>query len=283
MEPEASVRDLDGRARRLETGLPGGGRMVWRVWGDGPALVLLHGGYGSWLHWSRNIGDLSRDFTIVAPDMPGFGDSDRAEEPVTVDLMAGIIVSGLRGVLGEGARYRIVGFSFGSVIGGHMPRVAGDALDQLIVVGFNRVGLWKLRRPPMVNWREARTPEELEAAQRHNLGSLMFYDKARIDDLSIHLQTVNTARARVRSLDIAQSHDLPARLEEVHAPVAGIWGEHDVTLLTGADDVVRAMRGHVPDADCVVIPGAGHWVQYEAADEFNTTVRAVVGRAEAKA
>jgi len=29
--------------------------VVWRTWGTGTPLVLLHGGYGSWLHWVRNI------------------------------------------------------------------------------------------------------------------------------------------------------------------------------------------------------------------------------------
>jgi len=49
--------------------------MVWRVWGGGPPLVLLHGGTGSWMHWIRNIEELARDFTVVAPDIPGSGES----------------------------------------------------------------------------------------------------------------------------------------------------------------------------------------------------------------
>ena len=49
-----------------------GGKMVWRVWGEGGApLVLLHGGSGSWMHWIRNVEDLSRDFMVLVPDLPG--------------------------------------------------------------------------------------------------------------------------------------------------------------------------------------------------------------------
>ncbi len=52
--PQAFLNRLDAAATRQETQL-GTGRMVWRSWGSGPALVLLHGGSGSWRHWVRNI------------------------------------------------------------------------------------------------------------------------------------------------------------------------------------------------------------------------------------
>ena len=45
----AFVDGIAAEAQRLETPC-GDGSMVWRVWGSGPPLVLLHGGYGSWMH-----------------------------------------------------------------------------------------------------------------------------------------------------------------------------------------------------------------------------------------
>ncbi|HJZ17892.1 MAG TPA: hypothetical protein VJ251_21020, partial [Stellaceae bacterium] len=66
----AFVKGVAAEARRVETRC-GNGHMVWHVWGDGPALALLHGGYGSWTHWIRNVIPLSRTFTVAAPDLPG--------------------------------------------------------------------------------------------------------------------------------------------------------------------------------------------------------------------
>ncbi len=57
-------------------------------------------------------------------------------------------------------------------------------MRQLIVIAFNRLGLWALQRPAMKNWREAETREQLEAAQRFNLSALMIHDPALIDDLA---------------------------------------------------------------------------------------------------
>ena len=74
------VHGIAAEAERIDTPC-GDGTMAWRCWGSGPPLVLLHGGYGSWMHWIRNVLPLSRQFTVIAPDMPGlgeFGDPARA-------------------------------------------------------------------------------------------------------------------------------------------------------------------------------------------------------------
>jgi pimeloyl-ACP methyl ester carboxylesterase len=58
----------------------GDGHLVWRVWGGAapelPALVLLHGGFGAWNHWVRTIAALEPYYRVIAPDLPGCGDSD---------------------------------------------------------------------------------------------------------------------------------------------------------------------------------------------------------------
>ncbi len=69
--------------------------MVWRSWGAGPPLVLLHGASGSWTHWIRNVLPLAARFRVLAPDMPGFGDSDAPPEPHTADGLADLVVAGL--------------------------------------------------------------------------------------------------------------------------------------------------------------------------------------------
>ena len=94
----AIVEGVAAEAQRIETPC-GDGSMVWRVWGSGPPLVLLHGGYGSWMHWIRNVLVLAREFTVIAPDLPGLGESATPPEPHTAEAMAQIIVDGLATIL----------------------------------------------------------------------------------------------------------------------------------------------------------------------------------------
>ena len=147
----ALVEGIAAEAERIETPC-GDGAMVWRCWGGGPPLVLLHGGYGSWMHWIRNVLPLSRQFTVIAPDLPGLGESATPPEPWTAEGLAAIIVAGLDIVL---ARRRLsnrpaphlAGFSFGGVIGGSVAARLGDRLGGFTVVGSNGLGLERSPTP----------------------------------------------------------------------------------------------------------------------------------------
>ena len=92
--------------------------MVWRSWGEGPPLVLLHGASGSWTHWIRNIRPLAARFRVLVPDMPGFGDSDAPPEPHTADGLADLLAAPLNVMLPPPTRFDLAGFSFGGIIGG---------------------------------------------------------------------------------------------------------------------------------------------------------------------
>ena len=90
----AIVAGIEAKSRKERTPC-GDGSIVWRVWGAGEPLLLLHGGSGSWRHWVRNIEPLSRHFELWVPDIPGLGDSAMPPEPRTPMHIAEIMGAGL--------------------------------------------------------------------------------------------------------------------------------------------------------------------------------------------
>jgi pimeloyl-ACP methyl ester carboxylesterase len=263
----AFVKGVAAEARRVETPC-GDGHMVWHVWGDGPPLALLHGGYGSWTHWVRNVLPLSQTFAVAAPDLPGLGESATPPEPHTAEGLANIVVEGLELVFPDFTGLHIAGFSFGGVLGGHVAAQLGDRVRTFTIVGSNGLGLVRqptgLRRLP----EDASEPEALAVA-RHNLAALMIADPAKIDELAVYIQAQNAPRGRVKSRRFSRADTLARALPLIKARIDGIWGERDATAYPHLDDRARALRNVQPDARFEVIPGAGHWVQYEAADKFN--------------
>jgi pimeloyl-ACP methyl ester carboxylesterase len=271
----AFVEGVAAEAQRFETPC-GDGRLVWHSWGSGPALVLLHGGYGSWMHWIRNVLPLSRQFRVIAPDLPGLGESATPPEPWTAAGLAAIIVAGLGEIVPRDEELRLAGFSFGGVIGGSVAAQLGDRLRSFTVVGSNGLGLERsptpLRRVPS----DADEAEEF-ATHRYNLNQLMIADPGKIDELALYLQKTNHARARMRSRRFSRSGALVETLPKVKARLDGIWGERDATAYPHVDERARILRGIQPAARFAVVPGAGHWVQFEAADQFNPLLAEFAG------
>ena len=269
------VEGVAAEAQRIETPC-GAGTMVWRVWGSGPPLILLHGGYGSWTHWIRNVLVLARRFTVIAPDLPGLGESSTPPEPHTAEGLAAIIVEGLDIVLSKDAAPHIAGFSFGGVLGGHVAAQLGDRLRALTLVGSNGLGL--VRQPTALQRVPAGvSAEEALAVHRRNLGALMIADSAKIDELAVYIQSQNAPRGRVRSRRFSRADTLARALPLVKARLDGIWGARDATAYPHLDERARVLRSFQPGARFEVIAGAGHWVQYEAAERFNPLLAEIAG------
>ena len=266
---QALLERLDRTAEHWETPC-GDGTMVWRAWGSGPAVLLVHGGAGSWRHWVRNLPALTPSYTVVAPDLPGLGDSTRAPDPISADSVAAIVGQGLDKVLGPDAPIHVAGFSFGGVIAGVVAANAGDRVRSLTLIGTGGLGPPN-RSVELVRVRDKTGAERL-AAHRDNLLRMMLADPANVDALALEIQEQNTARARLNSGFMWMSRALHEALPRVHGHVHAFWGEHEMADRAMLDVRMALLRQARPDVEIEVIPEAGHWVFYEAAQHFNNAL-----------
>jgi pimeloyl-ACP methyl ester carboxylesterase len=262
--PAAVVADFERRAIRLETPC-GDGSLVWRSWGRGPPLLLMHGSHGAWSHWIRNIDALALTRTVWAPDLPGFGESAMPprEEHAAI---AEVIAAGARTLIGDAQAIDVVGFSFGGVVAAHVAAFHPAIVRRLILVGTGGLDT------PMgeVDLRRVRglVDEERNAALRANLLGLMLHHAAAADDLAVYLHGRNGARGRLRAGPLVMPDKLLAVLPQVAAPISVVWGAHDRPHPDPAlqEQVLRKFQ---PDLEFRVIPEAGHWVMYEGDAKFN--------------
>ena len=266
--PELQGR-LDRAARRHETPC-GDGHMVWREWGTGRTVLLLHGSFGAWTHWLRNIEALAAHFRVLACDLPGMGESDLPPMPFDAGSLADILTAGLERLAPE--PFHLVGFSFGGIVGGHVAVRTMPRVMSYTAIGSNALGLPMAARAPLRKPNRTMSEAEILDLHRHNLGLQMFGDPARIDAAALAVQNANTRRARIRSGKIPSGDSLARRLREMAAaglPIQGIWGERDATagdLLHTRRDLFRAVQ---PGCPFHTVPGAGHWAAFEAPDDVN--------------
>jgi pimeloyl-ACP methyl ester carboxylesterase len=112
-----------------------------------------------------------------------------------------------------------------------------------------------------------------EAAHRINLARLMIADPSRIDAQALAIQAWNSDHARIRSVGLSTSTVLLDKLPAVAADVCALWGMRDAVAIDTLEQRVEALRSAQPAAEVHLIPRAGHWLAYEAADQFNAIAR----------
>ena len=269
-DPSAVVARIESVSDKRLTPC-GSGNMVWHVWGEGKPLVLLHGGFGSWLHWIRNIPVLASRFTVFAATMPGYGNSDDLPAPHTVENLATTVSIGIDHVLPPGEQFHMLGFSLGGIVGGLVAALQGDRLLSHTFSGSSGMGLTRNPLEPLQNWREAKTEEERMKAHRRNLEILMIADPKNVDALAVYIQNWNTPRCRVRTYKYWHLDILRESLHKVKGRLMGLYGSRDAITRGHMHERVNYLSSIQHDLVFREIKGAGHWACYEAADVFNKT------------
>jgi len=277
MSPTEFIAALDRACTRHTTPL-GDGNIVWRSWGEGMPLVLLHGGTGSWMHWIRNVEALSRDHMVIVPDLPGSGESASPQPPFSAESIATMLLQGLDAIIGAQTRFCIGGFSMGGLIAGYLAQQGGARVDTLVLVGSTGMGGTRAQMAPLKSWRRLPTDEERRAIHRVNLGILMIHDPDRIDALAVEVQSRNAAVSRIRGKHVSHTGALANCLPGFAGRLAGIWGEHDPTAAPYLAERQERLQQFKPGAPFDIVPGAGHWVQYEAHDTVNRRMRELLMR-----
>ncbi len=276
--PAATIAALDQRGERFETPC-GAGNMVWRRWGAGAPVVFLHGGSGSWMHWIKTIPAFMERYEVWAPDLPGLGESAMPPEPLAPTSCAAVVAAGLRATLGD-RRPHMVCFSFGCHVGTLAAMELGSQIRSLTLSGSAALGL-PHARVDFTKEHSRMTPGERADVHRGNLHALMIADASRIDDLAVHIQADNIAKARFRSRPFATTDEIKRALPFINAPVGALWGEHDQIAVTGgAATRFAAIRESHPDLVTRLVGDAGHWSMYEQPDVFNAALADVLNELE---
>lgn len=103
--------------------------------GDGAPVVLLHGLFVDHSSWSDVIDQLSNDFRLVAPDLPGFGDSEKPSPsrfPYGVDAFAETIADLYAGL--ELGRAALVGHALGGAVALTLAAHHPELVSRLVLV-----------------------------------------------------------------------------------------------------------------------------------------------------
>jgi pimeloyl-ACP methyl ester carboxylesterase len=269
---------MDGRAVNLPDSAVDqievqGLRIAYRQMGEGPPLILLHGGPLDGREWRRQLEELSDEFTVVAWDAPGCGrSSDPPETFRSAEfadcLDAFIDALGLR-------QPHVAGLSFGAVLALELYR-RHPAVPRTLILASAYAG-WAGSLPPEV------VPQRLQQWLR--LADLPPDQWARewipglltgsappevVDEVIGIVSEFHPAGQRTIVRAFGSEADLRDVLPRIEVPTLLLYGDKDVrSPLHVAED----LHARIPTSRLVIIPGVGHLCDVEGSERFTFEVR----------
>ncbi len=221
--------------------------------GSGPPLVLLHGlASHAAQDWGRLIAPLGRRFHVYAPDLPGFGESER---PAEADYSIPMQVEAVRAFMqakGIG-RAHVAGLSMGGWIAARLAGESPERVGRLVLV--DAAGM----RPdgPAIP-AEALLPRDedgvrrLVAVVRHNAPVPPSF-VAR-DILAQRLREEWVVRRALESMRAGRDW-LNGTLGRADMPVLVVWGRQDALIPVA---YASGLAAEFPHAEVAVLDGCGH-------------------------
>ena len=241
--------------------------------GNGPDVVLFHGGMGSWKHWTRNIDPLAARFSVHALDHPGYGASAPVPRETTgaayLDLVHDLFVEMFPGE----APLRFAGFSFGAAIAANLARRLVPRVTHLCLISPAGFPPRRFGDRPTRSYKEAGDNERLfREICRHNLLVNMLSDPASVTEETLDIQADCVRKTRFNSRKVSGGGTLLGDLAQLKCRIRLLWGVGDDSPFRPADLLIGEIRQAAGALDVHRIPRAGHWSAYENAPEVNRLI-----------
>jgi 3-oxoadipate enol-lactonase len=235
-----------------------------------PPVVLLHAFPVNAGMWDEQIAALANRWRVVAPDLPGFGQSPPSPDgEASIDRWADLVAELVEG-LGLGPVV-VAGLSMGGYVAFSLLRRHRHLVTALVLAdtraGADTPEVLQRRSDQQQKVADGKLDEVFEA----QLGTLLSEEtKAERPDVVERARALMTATPPdtvVAALE-AMKHrtDATAELGGIGVPVLVIVGEQDGP---SPPSVAREMAEAVPDGRLEVLPGAGHLSNLEAPEAFN--------------
>ena len=247
--------------------------------GDGPVVLMLHGLADSLLSWYINIDCLAdAGYRVIAPDMPGSGESDKPGHLEYDPDSAAEFVYDFTQELGI-EKLSLVGNLAGGLIAGLFSLEHPDIVEKMALVssgGFGRRVFWLLRilSVPVLGEMiyQPRLNSKMGLARRlfHRPPDILEELLPEIDRLKelpgARNAVLRSIRSSITLRGLRQREYIVERLKDSQVPLMTVWGADDRTIpVAHAEDVRRELPGSIIH----IIPECGHWPQMEKPGLFN--------------
>lgn len=226
-------------------------RMYYAVYGQGPPVLLIHGGLGHADIWGFQVPALAKDHEVIVADSRGHGRSTRSDQPFSYALMADDYLALLDFLKID--KVALVGWSDGGIIGLDIAIRHPERLSRLFAFAANF------------------TPEGTRDVAKSPTFDA-YFARARKDYVALS-PTPNEYDAFVKQISrmwVAEPRYSKKQLRAITVPTMIFDGDHDEAI---KPEHTRELAELIPGAHLVIMKDASHFAMWQRPKKFNATVR----------
>ena len=251
---------------------------------DRPVIVFVHGLSGTWQNWLLNIPAFMDSHRVIAPDLPGFGESPMPREKISIKGYARI-VDGLLDALGVESAV-VAGNSMGGFVSAELAIAFPARVERLVLVSAAGLSIEYARREPLLvgarlwagtaTWAGARGRSVITRPRMRRLGlqTIVRYPERLSPELTFELTRGAGTPGFVPALDALLSYGFRDQLARIEVPTLVVWGRNDMLVPRGdARDYVRLIGDN---ARREMFEDTGHLSMVERPSRFNRLLAAFV-------
>lgn len=285
----ASQGDIFDRVTHGQAASDGGVKIHYASLGQGPLVVMIHGFPDFWYTWRHQMAALSQRFQVVAIDQRGYNLSDQPKGVEQYDMT--LLVADVMAVIRHLGRERatVVGHDWGGIVAWNVAMRAPQMVENLIILNLPHPnGLARelrsnpeqiknseyarnfQRKPPTdptVFFGRPMTAETLSGWVRDPEARKRYVEAFKRSDFDAMLNYYKRNYPRESGADAPALPELP----KVKMPVLMFHGLDDQAL--HSDGLSGTWKWLEKDLTLVTVPGAGHFVQQDAADLVTNTMQ----------
>ena len=236
--------------------------------GSGVPLVLVHGFLGSSDMWIPQIKFFKDNFRVIAPALPGFGNSSKINSCDSIDCMAKAILNFL--AKKNIKQFNLLGHSMGGMIVQEIAKIAGDKILKLICYGTGPRGDIPGRFETIDQSRKKLKINGLKNTA-YRIAKTWFIEEEKAKYFYLCEQAVKqtSLSAADNGLVAMKNWDGVKNLQNIKNETLIIWGDQDKAYNFNQ---VETLNDNIPKSDLKIIKGSSHNVHLEKPNEFNIIV-----------
>ena len=237
--------------------------------GDGYPLVLVHGYLGSSEMWKFQKDYLKNYFRVIAPALPGFGESYKVKSLNSINTMANIILEYVEEK--KINKFNLMGHSMGGMIVQEIAKVAGDKVNKLICFATGSIGNIPDRFESLdVSIKRLKEEGIKETVKRIPPKWFVNGNKAKNYYLCENAVKETSEETADNALNAMKNWNGLDNLKNIKNETLIIWGDKDVSYNF---DQVETLNKNIPNSRLDIFKNCCHNVHLEEPEKFNQTVK----------